>query len=787
MPPTLKPLADSLFQKLDSNTQLLMRRSGVVPVLDPILPLWNLPEGTRTVVLIGGRGGAKTYGVSDFIAYSAAVNRKRCVVLRDEKSKIKGSILNEILLRYDDIPFHTNTERQETGLKYDKVQPNGSKVGYDIVFTMGFRASENAKTATMKGISDIDIAIIEEAEDIRDVEKYNQFTDGLRKEGCLVIIILNTPDIGHWILKRFFNCNVPVTVPEGADAKDYDGYFEVEPKAIDGFVCISTSYENNNKLPAAKIDEYKAYGDRSSHLYNLHHYLTAIKGYASTGRKGQVLKKVKPISLADYMALPYREFYGQDFGTASPAGMVGVKFDKNNCYCREMNYEPMTPIAIGRKYCTLNFGPRDKIICDSADKYACDMLDNGWFAGDLSEDDRRNYPGLIKGFFIDRCHKGDGSIRAGIGIMEGLNLFAVAESSNLWEEIRNYVYDVDKNGNFLNDPIDGYNHCFTGDAMITTLTIPKRIDSVSVGDFVLTSVGYKKIVHVFNNGCRAICNYIITFGDNQKIILKCTPDHKIKTIKGWISISSLQPGQTVYCNNPLMGEYSGYIQRKSIFPAAIKGCIDMYGSFLMGKLKELATFIIKMRTHITTCLVILNRLIPLSIAGYTEGKNTSTRSGPKNSSRQDSWPQLNGTHHQLGGSGIKNRLKRFLTLSNQNNSSVCSAGKCLCTDQYINQNSAPTIVNHNTVELLEQITLQENAKYAVESFQLTSTQKQSIAVENVVVSVQVLSIEKPQLVYDLMVEDEHEYFANGLLVHNCIDPWRYVCEDQRGKKEMFGV
>ena len=28
-------------------------------------------------------------------------------------------------------------------------------------------------------------------------------------------------------------------------------------------------------------------------------------------------------------------------------------------------------------------------------------------------------------------------------------------------------------------------------------------------------------------------------------------------------------------------------------------------------------------------------------------------------------------------------------------------------------------------------------------------------------------------VYDLMVEDCHEYFANGILVHNCIDGIRY--------------
>jgi intein/homing endonuclease len=29
-------------------------------------------------------------------------------------------------------------------------------------------------------------------------------------------------------------------------------------------------------------------------------------------------------------------------------------------------------------------------------------------------------------------------------------------------------------------------------------------------------------------------------------------------------------------------------------------------------------------------------------------------------------------------------------------------------------------------------------------------------------------------VYDITVEDEHEYFANGVLVHNCMDALRYA-------------
>lgn len=55
----------------------------------------------------------------------------------------------------------------------------------------------------MKSVSNIDIAVIEEAEDLRDEDKFNTFSDSIRKEGSVIIIILNTPDVHHWIVKRF--------------------------------------------------------------------------------------------------------------------------------------------------------------------------------------------------------------------------------------------------------------------------------------------------------------------------------------------------------------------------------------------------------------------------------------------------------------------------------------------------------------------------------------------------------------------------------------------------------
>lgn len=428
-----------------------MTQEVLVKVSEPYKPLYNLPADTSIVICIGGRGGMKTYEVSKFIAYSTTIKKKRCVIIRDEKALIKESILNEVWTRYDNANVNgildAHYDKNETELK-DK------KTGNTLIYTKGFRASNNSKRANLKGASDIDIAVMEEGEDIVDQDKFNTFIDSLRKVGCVVIVMMNTPDVGHFLVKNYFNC-VPARDEKG---EVLDGFFEIIPKQIPGFLCIQTSFEDNPYLPAHIVDRYRAYGNPESHLYNPFYYYTAIKGYASTGRKGQVLTKVKPIKLEDYLKLPFKEYYGQDFGTASPAGFVGVKFDKNNCYCREINYLPMVTKEIGKMYCRLKLDLSDRIIADNADEKSCRKLKKGYQMEELDQDDIRTYPGLMRGFTVVPCIKGTDSVTFGIDLMSTMNLYAVEESKNLWNEIMNYVYAQDKNGNNTNEPIDDFNH-----------------------------------------------------------------------------------------------------------------------------------------------------------------------------------------------------------------------------------------------------------------------------------------------------------------------------------------
>jgi len=406
--------------------------------------LYNLPKGTNTVCCIGGRGGKKTYEVSKWGAYSATIQRKRIVVLRDEKELIKESILNEIWERYESAnksgALDAHFIKNDTELK-------DRKTGKTLIYTKGFRASSNSKAANLKGPSDIDIAIIEELEDIRDPEKFNTFVDGLRKDGCIIVFMLNTPDIQHFIIKRYFNL-----------FQVEDGYYRLEPKEIPGFVCIQTSFEDNPFLPQHIIDNYNGYGDPNHHLYNKHYYLTAIKGYASAGRKGQVHTKIKPIKLADYLALPFKEVYGQDFGTAAPAALTGVKFDGNKAYFRLLNYLPKNVNRLALLYAELGFTNNDKIIADNADRKAIDKLNEGFGLEDFDAETLNKYPQLRTGFFVERCVKGPDSVTAGIDAMDSMELYAVEEHQELWDEILNRVYAKDKSGDYTNSPAPGYDH-----------------------------------------------------------------------------------------------------------------------------------------------------------------------------------------------------------------------------------------------------------------------------------------------------------------------------------------
>ena len=64
--------------------------------------------------------------------------------------------------------------------------------------------------------------------------------------------------------------------------------------------------------------------------------------------------------------------------------------------------------------------------------------------------------------------KGRDSIVYGINLINQNEVYVTSRSKNLINELRNYIWLTDKEGNKMNKPIDAYNHAI--DAMRYALT-----------------------------------------------------------------------------------------------------------------------------------------------------------------------------------------------------------------------------------------------------------------------------------------------------------------------------
>lgn len=454
--------------------------------------------------------------------------------------------------------------------------------------------------------------------------------------------------------------------------------------------------------------------------------------------------------------------YGLDFGyTNDVTACSDVYFHENNVYIDEMFYKTgMLSSDIVKEFKEL---PVKKIWCDSADPRLIDEIYNA-------------------GINIHPARKPAGSIKAGIDWLKTKNIYITENSLNAKKEFDNYTYQQDKNGMWLNEPIDAHNHCFVGETMITTINGQKRIDEINVGDLVATSNGYRKVTKVFDNGCKKIHDVSINFGIFAKGV-KATPDHKFKTTKGWKQLKDIKAGDVLYLypksglkDNPITERYitntraSGIIQRVRNF------FIGSFGKTQTGQYPRGFMCTILTATKKTTISKTLNAYAGGSTLAPTCKNAFQIKTKCKELAKECNTQGLtlpSGTAQRRVENGTKSNMKNHLGRLNQNNSNASSAIprlKRLITGVFA---FAQTSARRGGEEHRVLITSGKNAQSVEACSQKTNTVKPKLAVKYAVKSLDVKK-ENIEKVYDIEVEGMHEYFANGILVHNCIDGVRYV-------------
>jgi len=194
---------------------------------------------------------------------------------------------------------------------------------------------------------------------------------------------------------------------------------------------IST-YKDNPFLEQKVIDEIESLQWKNKSLWQVY----------GLGLRAIVEGLVFPeIEIVDYVPreTERHRYIGMDFGyTNDPTAIVDVRLYKEYLYLDEICYQThMLTSDIIRELKAIEGEP--EIISESADPRLVDEIYNA-------------------GLDIKAVHKFQGSINAGLTKMKEYKIRLTRRSVNLIKEYRNYTYRQDKEGKWLNEPIDCFNH-----------------------------------------------------------------------------------------------------------------------------------------------------------------------------------------------------------------------------------------------------------------------------------------------------------------------------------------
>lgn len=193
---------------------------------------------------------------------------------------------------------------------------------------------------------------------------------------------------------------------------------------------IST-YKDNPFLEQVIVDEIESLKHKNESLWKIY----------GLGLQAQIEGLIfNNVQLIDEMPMSKKKFYGMDFGfTNDPTAIVEVIITNDAIYINELCYktEMVTRDIITELKANVEEGKR--VISESADPRLIKEISNA-------------------GITITPVEKYPGSIEAGINKMLEYKICITRKSYNAIREFKNYTYEQNKEGKWLNKPIDAFNH-----------------------------------------------------------------------------------------------------------------------------------------------------------------------------------------------------------------------------------------------------------------------------------------------------------------------------------------
>lgn len=679
--------------------------------------------------LVGGAGSGKSYSTAQYVILNRFLQKHKILVVRKTLPALRITAFDLVKSLFDKYGLKPTLNKSE--LLY-------TGYGSSMLFK-GFDDPEKIKSF------ECDTVWVEEATDLS-IDDYRQLKLRLGRSvsDAKIIFTYNPISQHHWLKKEVIDKNTDIAV-------------------------MHSTYKDNLKfLSPTYIKSLEDLINQDPNYYNIY-----VLG------KWGVLEGIiyNNWDICKEMPQTYEHrFYGVDFGFSNPSAVLEMRAKENDIWIDELVYQPglTNPELISKTE-------------------ACEIDKGSCWYGDSAEPDR------IKefcehGFNMSLSNK---EVSIGIDHVKRYKLHITERSLNTIKEIQGYVYQ--KNNSLTSEkkveqPVGFNDHaCLAKDTLIKTKRGSVPIQEIRVNDKVLTREGFKDVAWSGKTGNLETNKYMFTNGS----YLIATKDHPIFVSNNFIPLDALRYGDiiTTWKTNKLFLTVlflEGILSLKGLVIGGITGLIQTilrkesdiyikrYGKALMEKYQKGIIFTIKTVTLLIMQLKILivyqliniyQTIIKIKsmIWSIWQGLGCYLLHGGKQTKEKRYDQNLRRKHGRK-----ENRLQKYASNAEKNLKILQEE-----MDLFI----AQTNVNRNIEETKEWIILLKYARIVGKSLKQVNMMKKDFAQEN---AVQLISIEKSekQDVYNLEIDGQHEYYANGILVHNC-SALRYGVHTYFEKGELF--
>lgn len=692
-------------------------------------PFAELYRPHRYKVFYGGRGSGKSWAVARALIAMADFGRVRILCCREVQNSIRDSSYQTLKDTAERMGLFDRFDFKESEIEH-------KRTGSRFIFS-GLLRNENS----IRSKEGIDICWIEEASSVS------------RKSWDVLIPTIRKPGSELWLT---FN---PLTVDDPTN-----DFLEALPP---GAYVRKVNYTDNPYFPEVLREQME--WDKAN---DYEKYLHIWEGFPLTISEAQIFrgKYVVEAIPDDLWQQADRLFFGADFGfSRDPSTLVRCFILDNRLYIDHEAYGVGVEIdELPQLYRSVPESTKWPIKADCARPETISYL-------------KRH------GFNIEGAEKWPESIEEGISFIRSFDKVVIdPRCVHTADEFRLYSYKTDRlTGEVLPVVLDKNNHCIAEGALIRTINGDIPIERIKVGDLVLTRQGFKRVLASAVTGENREVLEISTGSE----VLKCTAEHRIFTKnRGFVEAQNLTAEDVLLClkQKPLFttgsagtdirnqkGEATERIS-SDLLQAAQYGCTDMFGRKPTEQSRKARTSITKMGTRLITICQTLSALrrrligktILLSAKPVKDSLSTSTASERKRKHGTLLRKDTNGTRRTL-----KSSTGGFSTYRRK---SVPNVEKPLSL-RHIAKGSAQTPVNQRGGEIKALMTSKRLAFNAERFLPATSTENSGFVAKAVLGVTKVCKKEKR--VYDLTIEGQPEFFANGILVHNCIDGIRYSLVD----------